>query len=164
MARKLNPELYPFRWLAKALVQRKMSVGVAAEKIGRTSSTIYNWLDGCYLKDAVFKPGQKDDVAELIACLLDRDVSEVRQQIFIFLEQQGCIPSDYEILTFRSEVAKFIEKMKNIYHLDRDTVLTSQKRELIYSVLAVMEKIYHKKGRGYSSPFLWYDGHINALW
>lgn len=141
MARKLNPEIYLFRWFADALNDRKISVGVAAEKIDRTPSTIYNWLQGCYLKDAVSKPGIKDDVAELMAYLLDCDVAEVRKQIFLFLAQQGRIPSDCEILNYRSEVAKFVERIKNTYYYDSDTVLTPEKRELIYAALALLEKI-----------------------
>lgn len=141
MARKLNPDLYAFRWLAEALVERGLTVTKAAGNINRTPSTIYNWLAGCYLTDAITKPNQKDDVADLIAQLLGCETEEVRQQIYMFLVSAGKIATDAEIPNYRSEITAFVEKVKKIRYYDAKTALTPDQRDLILSVLAVLEKI-----------------------
>lgn len=141
MARKLTPELYAFRWLAEEMAKREITINAAAEKVGRTRSTVINWMSGVYLSDAVTKPGTKDDVAVLIADLLDCDVDEVRHQISIFLISKGVLPSDNANKNFRSEVASFVKTVKDIYYYDSTAVLTPEKRELINAVLSVLEKI-----------------------
>lgn len=148
MAKRLNPNLYPFRWFAEALVERGMSISAAADKIGVTYSTVYNWLTGCYLKDAITKPDIKDDVARKIAEILsDEDevteieVEKVRDHILRFLKEHGKIPSNHVVINFRSEVANFVEKFKHIHYYDDETALTPEKRELIYAALALLEKI-----------------------
>lgn len=141
MSRLLNPDRYSFKWLATEIIKREMTVNFAANKIDVTTGTIYNWLTGMYLRDAISKPNIKDDVATKIANLLDIDSEEARYQIKLYLKSTGKLVEFDENETFKSAVATFISRVEQISYYDVDIPITPQQRELIMSVLGVLNKI-----------------------
>lgn len=141
MSRLLNPDRYSFKWLATEIVKREMTVNFAANKIDVTTGTIYNWLTGMYLRDAISKPNIKDDVATKIANLLDIDSEEARYQIKLYLKSTGKLVEFDENETFKSAVATFISRVGQISYYDVNIPITPQQRELIMSVLGVLNKI-----------------------
>lgn len=141
MPRLLNPDRYPFKWLAQEIVDREMTVYSAAVKIEVTVGTIYNWLEGRYLKDAACKAQLKDDVATKIANMLDITPEEVRYQIKLYLKSTGQIAEFDEKETFKSVVAKFTEKINQTTFYDDNELITTHQRVLIASVLNVLNKI-----------------------
>ncbi len=139
--RTLDISKYDFRWLGEQMVQKKLTVTMAAKKINKSTSSIYNWLTGCYLTDAINRPNQKDDVAKMIAEMLDYNVEDVREQIRLYLLSAGKISTVNDVSNYRSELAIFIDKVKNIHYYDNEKTLSSEQRTLIRSVLTVLDNI-----------------------
>lgn len=139
--RKLNVKLYTFRWLADEIVNTKKPISELAKNINRSPHTIYNWLSGLHLIDSINHPNQKDDVAPVIAEMLECDVDTVRTEIKKCLQASGKLYKSDDNSSFRSELLIFTNKIKGTCKYDNETLLTPEKREVILAILNVLDKI-----------------------
>ncbi|MBR5180289.1 MAG: hypothetical protein IKW90_16045 [Lachnospiraceae bacterium] len=138
--RKLNSNLYEFKWLAEKMNEKNIHVTGAADKLGISPNAIYNWLSGIYLIDSIRRP-KENDVANSIARMLDCDVTVVREEIRNYLISAEKLNADNSEPTFRSEVEAFSQRVKNLTYYSNLTPLSRKQRRLIRAAIAVLEAI-----------------------
>lgn len=133
---------YDFKWLRDSMVSQNLTVKQAASKIGKCEQTIYAWLNGAYLDTTIKHPNYKDDVATSIGIMLGCDKELVREKIMAYLVSSGkLVLTDRYEPTFKTELKKFIESVKDISYYATCMPLTSAQRKQIDAAITLLENI-----------------------
>ncbi len=133
-----------FSYLKNKMREKNLSISAAAAYVDRDSSTIRNWLNGTYLTSALTasksNKSARRNVAYLISQITGDPEEIVREEIKKYLVETGQLSLNEN--SYRFLLNKFKEEIEECqFYDDSHMVLSPEKKELITSIIGVLEKI-----------------------
>jgi hypothetical protein len=133
-----------FTYLKDKMREKNLSLSAAAACVNRDSSTIRNWLNGSYLSSALTVSKSNKSARRNVAYLISRITGDpeeiVREEIKKYLVETGQLSLNEN--SYRFLLNKFKEEIEVCqFYDDSHTVLSPEKKELITSIIEVLEKI-----------------------